>query len=413
MLREHPRFARIAVIFVSAMQMSEMDRLRGYETGAVDYLPVPINPQILRAKVKIFIELYRKTRQLEGLNYELEQRVADRTGDLVKSIDRLRESEERMRLASEAAEFGTYDYHLTTDEFHCSAHLRRLLGVAGENPLRLEEFLNLIHPADQNAIRDSIEALRDGETDRHEHEFRVTRADGAVHWLLNRGRLFQTGIGGQYDRLAGTILDIGSRKQVDERHQLLMAELDHRVKNVLANIGAMARLSSLNAGSVEAFVLALGARIRAISLAHNLLQRAQWGGADLAEIVETIIQPSFATGNRGIEVVGAPVALSTRTAQSLALVLHELTTNAFKHGALSVPAGKVTLTWERVSLGEAGHIKLEWRETGGPPVSEPKLSGFGMTALRATAVQLDATLECNFAPQGLVCTLLGPFESME
>ena len=129
MLREHPRFEKIAVIFVSAIHMSEIDRVRGYETGAVDYVPVPVVPEILRAKVKIFVELHRKTRQLEQLNSELEERVADRTAELVKSLARLGESEERLRLASEAAEFGTYDYDTPSDVFHYSANLKRLLGI--------------------------------------------------------------------------------------------------------------------------------------------------------------------------------------------------------------------------------------------------------------------------------------------
>ncbi len=146
MLREHPRFEKIAVIFVSAIQMSEMDRVRGYETGAVDYIPVPVVPQILRAKVKIFVELHRKTRQLEQLNSELEERVADRTAELVKSLSRLGESEERMRLASEAAEFGTYDYDTPSDVFHYSANLKRLLGVESDDPAQ-PRGLSRLHPS--------------------------------------------------------------------------------------------------------------------------------------------------------------------------------------------------------------------------------------------------------------------------
>src|SRR6478609_3657351 len=99
MIREHPRFQKTAMIFISAVHLSEMDRLRGYEMGAVDYVPVPVIPEVLRAKVKVFAELYRKTRQLENLNYELEQRVAERTAELEKSTADLRKSEQRRTLA--------------------------------------------------------------------------------------------------------------------------------------------------------------------------------------------------------------------------------------------------------------------------------------------------------------------------
>src|SRR4029453_705173 len=110
MLREHPRYEKTAIIFVSAIHLSDVDRIRGYETGAVDYVPVPVIPEILRAKVKIFVELYRKTRQLVGSNTELERRVAERTAALEASTVQLRESEERLRLASDAAGLGTHAY---------------------------------------------------------------------------------------------------------------------------------------------------------------------------------------------------------------------------------------------------------------------------------------------------------------
>src|SRR5213082_3127530 len=110
MIREHPRFQKTAMIFISAIQVSDIDRLRGYEMGAVDYVPVPVVPQVLRAKVKVFADLHRKTRQLERLNQDLEVRVADRTRALEDSTARLRESEERRSLALEAGQMGSWDW---------------------------------------------------------------------------------------------------------------------------------------------------------------------------------------------------------------------------------------------------------------------------------------------------------------
>src|ERR1700726_1080797 len=110
MIREHPRFQKTAIIFVSAIQVADFDLLRGYEAGAVDYVPVPIEPELLRAKVRVFAELYRKTRQLERLNEELENRVAERTAELEASTARLTESEQRRSLALVAGQMGSWDW---------------------------------------------------------------------------------------------------------------------------------------------------------------------------------------------------------------------------------------------------------------------------------------------------------------
>src|SRR6516162_4485383 len=115
MIREHPRFQKTAIIFISAIQVSDLDRLRGYEMGAVDYVPVPVVPEVLRAKVKVFAELYRKTRQLERLNRELETRVSERTAALEASNAQLLQSEQGRSLALAAGDMGSWSYDLATD----------------------------------------------------------------------------------------------------------------------------------------------------------------------------------------------------------------------------------------------------------------------------------------------------------
>src|SRR5437763_2676657 len=114
MIREHPRFQKIAMIFISAIHLAEIDHLRGYEMGAVDYVPVPVVPEVLRAKVRVFTDLYRKNRQLERLNLELERRVAERTAELEASTARLLESEQRRSLALAAGQMGSWDWDLVT-----------------------------------------------------------------------------------------------------------------------------------------------------------------------------------------------------------------------------------------------------------------------------------------------------------
>src|ERR1044072_5370743 len=129
MIREHPRFQKTAIIFISAVHLTDMDRLRGYAMGAVDYVPVPVIPEVLRAKVKVFAELYRKTRQLEQLNQELERRVAERTAELEASTGRLLQSEERRTLALAAGQMGSWEWDPVNGRFVWDDGQYRIFGV--------------------------------------------------------------------------------------------------------------------------------------------------------------------------------------------------------------------------------------------------------------------------------------------
>ena len=408
MLREHPRYEKTAIIFISAIHLSDVDRIRGYQTGAVDYVPVPVIPEILRAKVRIFTELYRKTRQLQKLNDELELRVLERTAALEASTARLTESEERLRTASEAAGFGTYDYTFAAGQMYWSAHLRDIVGLAQDEPLTIEKALQFVHAEHRDIVRQHMQASEPG---RREIEFKVVRTDGQVRWLLDRGQPVISDVDGErVCRVTGTVLDITERKLGEERQQLLMAELDHRVKNILSNVSAVAHLSSHRAGSVEDFVRALDGRILAMSRAHGLLRRSAWGGADLCEIAAETLSAFRSRAGDNIRIEGASTYVVPQLAQSLTLILHELATNAVKYGALSKPDGRVHLSWSRTESGSPAHLRIIWREEGGPPVAEPDARGFGLTVLQAAASDIAANAGCHFAPQGLIYTLEGPFE---
>jgi two-component sensor histidine kinase/DNA-binding response OmpR family regulator len=408
MLREHPRCERTAVIFISAVHMADVDYVRGYNSGAVDYVTVPIVPEILRAKVKIFAELYRKTKQLERLNNELEQRVSERTKALETSSAKLRESEQRLRLASQAAGFGTYDYDVGKDQFHWSSELKPFAELAASGPSSIEALLCAVHSDDRDAVRQSMIGDNDTLEGRHEVEFRTVGSDGDIRWILDRGQLFtdiSTGV--ESTRVRGTMLDITERKRAETHQHLLMAELDHRVKNILANVMAIASLSSKQATSVPAFVRALQGRIQSMSTAHDLLRRNNWEGADFHKLARETLR-AFQNNDGNIRVGGSAVRLKPKAAQSVALVLHELATNATKHGALSVPQGTVELSCERIVNSGEDHLRFVWREKGGPRVAEPNKEGFGLTALRAAAYEADADVEILFSPDGLSYTLEGP-----
>src|SRR5712672_2273427 len=149
MIREHPRFQKTAMIFISAIHLSDMDRLRGYEMGAVDYVPVPVIPEVLRAKVKVFAELYRKTRQLERLNAELEDRVRARTAELEQSTARLIESEQRRSMTIAAGKMGSWDWDWVNGDWMWDEGQYNIVGVNPDSfELTSANIQALLHPED-------------------------------------------------------------------------------------------------------------------------------------------------------------------------------------------------------------------------------------------------------------------------
>src|SRR5829696_3492218 len=157
MIREHPRFQKMAIIFVSAIHLTDVDRMRGYEVGAVDYVPVPVVPEVLRAKVRVFAELYRKTRELEQLNAELERRVAERTAELEASTARLLESEQRRSVALAAGQMGSWDWDIASGECIWDAGQYRIFGVEPNTfELTFDNVRSFIQPDDLRRIQSLI-----------------------------------------------------------------------------------------------------------------------------------------------------------------------------------------------------------------------------------------------------------------
>jgi PAS domain S-box-containing protein len=402
MIREHPRFRQTAIIFISAIHLSDVDRLRGYEMGAVDYVPVPVIPEVLRAKVRVFAELYRKNRQLEQLNRELEQRVAERTAELEASTARLLDSERLRSFALAAGRMGSWEWDAGTGESTWDEGQCHIFGVDPKSfTVRLEALRPLIHQDDWlPLIRAWKNLLRD--TQSFQTEFRVLRPSGEMRWCVGSAAA-SIGADGRITRVSGVIIDITDRKEAEERQSLLAREVDHRARNALAVVQAIIRLT--RAKSVDAYVEAVEGRIRALSRAHMLLSHARWQGADLGRLVDEELGP-YRTGEAGrIAVTGPDLILHPATAQTLALALHELATNAAKHGALSSSAGRVQFAWEL----KAGSLVLSWYETGGPPVKAPATQGYGTRVISASIErQLGGRVVFDWRPQGLQCVMSIP-----
>jgi PAS domain S-box-containing protein len=213
-----------------------------------------------------------------------------------------------------------------------------------------------------------------------------------AEWRDARGRRFFTGI----------MRDITLRKEVEARQRILMREVDHRAKNALAVVQSVVRLT--RAEDPRAYAAAVEARVAALARAHTLLAEQGWAGAaDLRALVAAELAPY---GAASVSLAGPEVPIAHTAAQPIGMVLHELATNAAKHGALSRAGGVVALRW-RV---EGGGLRLHWEERGGPAITgAPVRRGFGSRLIETTVRrQLGGDIACHWPPEGLVCTISLP-----
>jgi PAS domain S-box-containing protein len=199
--------------------------------------------------------------------------------------------------------------------------------------------------------------------------------------------------------------DITERRQAEEHQQLLVAEIDHRAKNLLASVQSMILLSVRDAHSIDVYAKTLIGRIGAMARAHDLLSREKWEGARVHDLIRSELDSLVGEDSDALVIVGEDVRLSARLAQTLGLALHELTTNAAKYGALSRPGGRVTVTCA-IDRRASGHLRLDWVESGGPEVKPPERQGFGSTLIdRGISHGLDGSATIDYAPKGLRCRI--------
>lgn len=403
MIREHPRYQKTAMIFISAIHLSESDFLRGYQAGAVDYMSVPVVPELLRAKVRVFAELYRKTRQLEGLNRELEQRVAERTAAQEASAGQLRKSEQGRSLALAAGNMGSWDYDPQTGAWLWDQGQRHIFGVEDTGFVPdLEKFQDAIHPEDRQRLRQTLAGLSP-ERGSCDCEARVVRPDGEIRWCRIAVAASHDDAG-RLTRMSGVTTDITERKEAETRQVLLAREVDHRARNALAVVQAIIRLARRD--SIEDYIKTVEGRIGALAHTHELLSRARWLGADVLRLILEELAPYRRDGSQQVTAIGPSIMITPENAQTVAVALHELATNAAKYGALSRETGRVDVRWSFAD----GLLSLVWTETGGPPVEPPKSRGFGTKIITATFGRGEGQARFDWRPGGLQCTIILPCE---
>ncbi len=315
--------------------------------------------------------------------------------------DDLRESAEHLRLAIDAAQLGDWSADRATNIVELSERAAGFLGLDGPCAIPRPEVHAPIHPDD---LRQLLAQIDDALERREAYvvEFRVPHAAG-TRWLMMSGR-GTYGDDGSLVGQIGVMQDITARRDAEERQQLLMRELNHRVKNTLAIVQALALQSRRGSTTPEAFSESFDGRLRTLSAAHSLLTRTSWQGAGVAEVAHGALQP-FDTAGQRIAMAGPPVLLASSVALNLALGLHELATNALKYGSLSGESGTVSLEWS--IDGDA--LMVRWLERGGPVVVLPERRGFGVRLIKdGVTREVGGAATLDFRPEGLICELRLP-----
>ncbi len=323
------------------------------------------------------------------------------------------EAEARLRRAQEAAGVVAFEVSASRTNRRDSLPraLRRLLGLSEAAPLALRSAAATAHAEERPRLEAAARRLA-AEGGALAEEFRVTlRKDGSVLWAQVRGEVWRGSREEPDDwRVSGLLRDVTERRRAEERQMLLTREVDHRAKNALAVVLAALRLTP--AEDPRAYAEAVEGRVAALARAHTLLAERRWAGADLADLVRGELRPFLApasgSAGPGARVQGPPVMLAAQATQPLSMALHELATNAVKHGALSVPTGRVAVTWD--TDAETATLRLHWAETGGPAIPGlPQRRGFGTRVMRGTIVdQLGGRHDCRWPASGLACDIILP-----
>jgi PAS domain S-box-containing protein len=317
----------------------------------------------------------------------------------------LAESGARLQEALTAGSVTTFVWDAGTRSPQRSANAAQILGFDPQQRLSSSGFLSRVHPDD----RDRFKALVRGVTPEcpaYTATFRFRRRDGREIWLEETATAEFDAVG-RLVRLKGLTTDVTARKLSEDQQTLLIATLDERVKNLLARISVLTKDMRHSSDGVDGYVQALGQRIQSMADAHALLSRNRWSGINLAELVRCQLAPSATDANAVVE--GPNVTLAVETAQALAMVLHELATNAAKYGALSTPHGRVEVSWNGASGKNPTNLSIAWREIGGPVVAASPPCRYGVAVIRDLIPhELGGSVDLAFAPSGVYCAIRIP-----
>lgn len=309
--------------------------------------------------------------------------------------------QQRLELALEAAKLGEFEFEISSLELQLSERFRRLVGVTYDvaPPVGGRVFIDFIHPEDREPVRERVRTSLETEG-RFSGDFRLNTPEGAQTRWVHCEALVVSKEGEGARKVIGFIDDITERRAAEEHRELLLNELDHRVKNTLSAVQALASQTARRTTSVEGFLSTFAGRLKAMASAHDLLTTTRWRGASLADVVAAELG-GLAPGQTRLQ--GPDILLSQHAANIVSLALHELATNAVKYGALSVESGLVEVIWKP---RRGGGFSLRWTEMGGPRVGPVTRRGFGAGLLeRITSRELGGASRVEYRPEGVFAVL--------
>ncbi|CAN7154042.1 sensor histidine kinase [Mesorhizobium sp. LjNodule214] len=334
---------------------------------------------------------------------------ATRSGAIAAAA--LEREEKRRAIALDAASLASWAWDIRTDIIECDVLLSELFNLPRSNRLRARDILAAIDPRDvyqtETRFRDALTG-----SDDYFGEYRV-KGMHPPRWVATRGRVIERDGDGKPTLIFGVNYDITERKLGDERQRLLLRELNHRVKNTLATVQALATQTVRHARQPSEFLEAFGARLQALGVAHNLLSDREWRGIGIRELVQIEVKPFDSTERPRMTISGADLLLTPDQAVGLGLILHELASNALQYGSLSVASGKVDLTWKAEGKRGARRLVLTWRESGGPQVEPPDRHGFGSILIRRSLAKvISSEVTHEFRPEGVFAEISMPLEDL-
>jgi two-component sensor histidine kinase/PAS domain-containing protein len=319
----------------------------------------------------------------------------------------LRQTLERQKrvfdLAMVASQMGTWRYTLADNVCVYDENAQRLYGLTEARFLHDEQGVkSKFHPDDLERMWSRVTKALDPRSDgQYDVEYRVKQLDGGWRWLSAWG-LVEFGDDGPERKpvaITGASRDLTEQKRAEDVERLLLDEMNHRVKNALATVQAVAALTLRAARDLPSAREALERRIRSMAQAHDLLTSRAWTGANLIDVVMRAVDP-FASAQ--VKISGPAIEVSPKHVLALSLAIHELATNASKYGALSCSEGRVGVQWHV----QDGMLRLDWEESGGPAVAPPTRKGFGSRLLEELVIRdLGGDTKLTYDPAGVRCSI--------
>jgi PAS domain S-box-containing protein len=349
----------------------------------------------LRYFVSSQLDVTLERHRLARLQQDREQLVAE----VAERDATIAEREERLALAMKAGGLGTFSVDPHTRALVASASCKINCGRSPDAPLTLDELFGSIHPGDRARADAALAAMLErGEP--YDIEYRLLTPQGEQRWVAVRAEM-QYRADGTPLAMVGFTTNISDRKFAEEHRAVLARELTHRVKNILATVGAVVSQTLRDASSLAAARGAVAGRIASLGAAHELLVLDEVEGAAIGDIVERVLAPFADRDGRRFDPAGPTIRLSPEITLALSMTLHELATNAIKYGALSVPGGRVTIRWVLTGDDHSRRFRFSWVEQGGPPVSPPTREGFGSRMIaRVLAPHVSGAVAVAYPPEG-------------